>query len=129
MIIDAHCHVIVGEMMTNAVPAHWRPAISVEDGRQVVTFRGRELRSITAEFTDIEVMAGQAAAGGIDHLLLSPWIMLVPVEAGLAEAVRVCRVPGRASGYTLAASAPARAGIRNLLRCRRAGRSSSAKGD
>ena len=92
MIVDAHCHVIVGEMMTSAVPAHWRPAISVEDGRQVVTFRGRELRSIVAEFTDTEVMARQAAAGGVDHLLLSPWIMLVPVEAGLAEAARVCRV-------------------------------------
>jgi aminocarboxymuconate-semialdehyde decarboxylase len=92
LIVDAHCHVIVGEMMTSAVPAHWRPAISVEDGRQVVTFRGRELRSITAEFTDIEVMASQAAAVGIDHLLLSPWIMLVPVEADLAEAIRVCRV-------------------------------------
>lgn len=102
MIVDAHCHVIVGEMMTSAVPAHWRPAISVEDGRQVVTFRGRELRSITAEFTDIEVMASQAAAGGIDHLLLSPWIMLVPVEAGLTEAIRVCRVQNE--GLSLAAA-------------------------
>jgi len=102
LIVDAHCHVIVGEMMTSAVPAHWRPAISVEDGRQVVTFRGRELRSITAEFTDIEVMASQAAAGGIDHLLLSPWIMLVPVEAGLTEAIRVCRVQNE--GLSLAAA-------------------------
>lgn len=92
MIVDAHCHVIIGEMMTSAVPEHWRPAISVEDGRQIVTFRGRVLRSIVAEFTDIEVMAGQAAVGGIDHLLLSPWIMLVPTEAGLAEAIRICRV-------------------------------------
>src|ERR1700728_3810586 len=79
-------------MMTSAVPAHWRPAISVEDGRQVVTFRGRALRSTVAEFTDIDVMAAQAAAGGIDHLLLSPWIMLVPTEASLADAIRVCRV-------------------------------------
>jgi aminocarboxymuconate-semialdehyde decarboxylase len=102
LIVDAHCHVIVGEMMTSAVPAHWRPAISVEDGRQVVTFRGRQLRSIVAEFTDIEVMASQAAAGGIDHLLLSPWIMLVPVEAGLAEATRVCRVQNE--GLSLAAA-------------------------
>ena len=92
MIIDAHCHVIVPEMLTSAVPAHWRPAISIEDGRPVVTFRGRELRSIVAEFTDTEVMASQAAAAGVDHLLLSPWIMLVPVQAGLAEAARVCRV-------------------------------------
>ena len=88
--------------MTGAVPAHWRPAISTSGGRPVVTFRGRELRSIVAEFTDIEVMIAQAAADGVDHLLLSPWIMLVPTEAELAEAVRVCRVQNE--GLSLAAA-------------------------
>ena len=96
MIVDAHCHVIAAEMMTTAVPADWRPAISHADGRQVITFRGRELRSIVAEFSDVEVMRAQAAAGGVDHLLLSPWIMLVPTEAGLAEAIRICRVQNEA---------------------------------
>ena len=96
MIVDAHCHVIAAEMMTTAVPADWRPAISHADGRRVITFRGRELRSIVAEFSDVEVMRAQAAAGGVDHLLLSPWIMLVPTEAGLAEAIRICRVQNEA---------------------------------
>ena len=102
MIVDAHCHVIVPQLMTGAVPAHWRPAISTSGGRPVVTFRGRVLRSIVAEFTDIEVMIAQAAADGVDHLLLSPWIMLVPTEAELAEAVRVCRVQNE--GLSLAAA-------------------------
>jgi aminocarboxymuconate-semialdehyde decarboxylase len=96
LIVDAHCHVIAAEMMTTAVPADWRPAISHADGRQVITFRGRELRSIVAEFSDVEVMRAQAAAGGVDHLLLSPWIMLVPTEADLAEAIRICRVQNEA---------------------------------
>jgi aminocarboxymuconate-semialdehyde decarboxylase len=96
VIVDAHCHVIAAEMMTTAVPADWRPAISRAGGRQVVTFRGRELRSIVAEFTDIDVMLAQAAAGGVDHLLLSPWIMLVPTEADLADAIRICRVQNEA---------------------------------
>jgi aminocarboxymuconate-semialdehyde decarboxylase len=96
LIVDAHCHVIAAEMMTTAVPADWRPAISHADGRRVITFRGRELRSIVAEFSDVEVMRAQAAAGGVDHLLLSPWIMLVPTEAGLAEAIRICRVQNEA---------------------------------
>ena len=96
MIVDAHCHVIAAEMMTTAVPADWRPAISHADGRRVITFRGRELRSIVAEFSDVVMMRAQAAAGGVDHLLLSPWIMLVPTEAGLAEAIRICRVQNEA---------------------------------
>jgi aminocarboxymuconate-semialdehyde decarboxylase len=100
-IVDAHCHIIVPEMMTSAVPDRWRPAVSHQDGRPAVTFRGRTLRSVVGEFTDIEVMLAQAAAGGVGHLLLSPWIMLVPVEAGLAEAVRVCRVQNE--GLALAA--------------------------
>ena len=83
-------------MTTTAVPADWRPAISRAGGRQVITFRGRELRSTVAEFTDIDVMLAQAAAGGVDHLLLSPWIMLVPTEADPADAIRICRVQNEA---------------------------------
>jgi aminocarboxymuconate-semialdehyde decarboxylase len=102
LIVDAHCHVIVGEMMTRAVPEQWRPAICREDGRQVVKFRGRALRSIVAEFTDVEVMLAQAAAGGVGHLLLSPWIMLVPADAPLAEAAGVCRVQNEGLARTTA---------------------------
>jgi aminocarboxymuconate-semialdehyde decarboxylase len=92
LIIDTHCHIIVPEMMTGAVPAAWRPALSREDDQAVVTFRGRQLRAISREFSDVAVMADQAAAQGVDHLLLSPWIMLVPVEAAPDEALAVCRV-------------------------------------
>ena len=92
MIVDAHCHIIVPEMMTDAVPDGWRPALSHEHDQVVVTFRGKQLRAITREFCDVAAMAEQAAAQGVDHLLLSPWIMLIPVEADLDEALRVCRV-------------------------------------
>ena len=92
MIVDTHCHIIVPEMMTGAVPDDWRPALRHEDGGAVVTFRGRELRAITREFCDVTVMLDQAAGQGVDHLLLSPWIMLVPVDAGPQDALRVCRV-------------------------------------
>jgi len=101
MILDAHCHVIVPEMTTSAVPEHWRPSISRSGGEpgepggpgeQVVQFRGTRLRSAVAEFSDTGVMLAQAAAAGVTHLLLSPWIMLVPVTAPPAEAARVCRI-------------------------------------
>ena len=106
MIIDSHCHVIVGEMTAGQVPEQWRPAVSRASGQYRLTFRGREINSVTSEFTDIATMLGQAAATGVDHLLLSPWINLVPVDAGPADARLVCQVQNDA----LAAAAAAHPG-------------------
>ena len=92
MIIDSHCHVIVGEMTAGQVPEQWRPAVSRAGGQYRLRFRGREINSVTSEFTDIAAMLGQAATTGVDHLLLSPWINLVPVDAGPADARLVCQV-------------------------------------
>jgi aminocarboxymuconate-semialdehyde decarboxylase len=92
LIIDTHCHIIVPEMMTDRVPDGWRPSLSREDDQAVVTFRGKQVRAITREFSDVAVMLDQAAEQGVDHLLLSPWIMLAPVDAAPDEALRVCRV-------------------------------------
>ncbi len=96
MIVDAHCHFVPPVMLTGAVPEQWRPGLRTEGGRRVISFRGRLLHSVVAEFSDVDAMRAEAAADGVDHLVLSPWIMLVPVEAGLNEAVRVCRVQNEA---------------------------------
>jgi aminocarboxymuconate-semialdehyde decarboxylase len=92
LIVDTHSHIIVPEMLTDRVPERWRPSLSRADGRALVTFRGAPVRSITREFCDVTAMLDQAAAQGVDHLLLSPWIMLIPVDAAPDEALRVCRV-------------------------------------
>jgi aminocarboxymuconate-semialdehyde decarboxylase len=92
VILDSHCHVIPAGMLTEAVPADWRPVLSIADGRQLVSFRGRTLTSITGEFTDVSAMLEQARAAGVSHLLLSPWILLVPVLAEPGLAARICRV-------------------------------------
>jgi aminocarboxymuconate-semialdehyde decarboxylase len=70
-------------MMTAAVPPRWRPPIP---------------RSAVGEFTDVDVMLEHAAAQGVDHLLLSPWIRLVPADPGadLGEARAICRVQNEA---------------------------------
>jgi aminocarboxymuconate-semialdehyde decarboxylase len=96
LIIDSHCHVIVPEMTARRVPEAWRPTLRTEDGRRLVGFRGRELTSAVGEFSDVAVMLGDAATTGVDHLLLSPWINLVPVDAGPDEAQLVCRVQNEA---------------------------------
>ncbi len=92
MILDCHCHIIPAAMLAGGVPDDWRPAVGVQDGRQVVSFQGRRLSSVTGEFCDVSVMLGQAAAAGVTSLLLSPWILLLPVQADLATAARICRM-------------------------------------
>ena len=82
--------------MTSArVPGDWRPVIRRDGagtGRYLLSFRGRDVTSVTGEFTDLAAILGEAAASGVDHLLLSPWITLVPVDAPLPEARLVCEV-------------------------------------
>jgi aminocarboxymuconate-semialdehyde decarboxylase len=103
VIVDAHCHIIAADMMTDAVPERWRPVIRRSGGRHVVEFRGRQLTSAVAEFSDVDVMLAQAAAVGVTHLLLSPWIMLVPATAPAPEAALVCRVQNEALAGAAAA--------------------------
>ena len=107
MIVDCHCHIVPAEMTTTAVPERWRAALRRdEDGRTAVGLAGRVIRSIVGEFTDVAEMLSQAAAQGVDHLLLSPWIMLVPVDAEIGEARHVCQVQNEALS-ALAAARPA----------------------
>jgi len=56
LIIDTHCHIIVAEMTAGTVPEHWRPVVSRENGRYRLGFRGREINSVTGEFTDVAAM-------------------------------------------------------------------------
>jgi aminocarboxymuconate-semialdehyde decarboxylase len=103
LIVDVHCHVIVEEMTAQAVPEDWRPAIRRENGHYRLAFRGRDVSSVVGEFTDIDTMLGEAAATGVDHLLLSPWISLVPASAEIAEAQQVCDVHNTALAALTAA--------------------------
>jgi len=108
LIVDCHCHIVVAEMTTGAVPRRWRPSLRRgADGGTVVELDGRELRSVRGEFSDVCVMLEEAARQGVDHLLLSPWIMLVPVAAELGEALEVCAVQNHALS-ALAAARPGR---------------------
>jgi aminocarboxymuconate-semialdehyde decarboxylase len=91
VIVDCHAHAIPAAMRTTAVPDDWRPRLEHADGQQVVSFQGQRLTSVTGEFCDVAVMLEQAAAARVSHLVLSPWIALVPVLAEPADAARICR--------------------------------------
>jgi aminocarboxymuconate-semialdehyde decarboxylase len=108
VILDCHCHVIPAGMLTDAVPDDWRPVVSHEAGQQVVSFQGRRLTSMTGELSDVGAMLAQAAATGVSHLLLSPWILLVPVLAEPVLAARICRVQNESLAQAAADSADGR---------------------
>jgi len=90
-------------MTARTVPPDWRPVVGRAGGRYRLAFRGRDIGSVTGEFTDADVMLGQAIGTGVGHLLLSPWISLVPAEAGLADARAVCEVHNSALAALTAA--------------------------
>lgn len=93
MKIDTHWHVIVPEI-TTAVGAGeaWRPSVRWEEGTQIVELRGRVIRSAIREFVRIEKMLEEAAGLGVDHLLLCPWVNLIPNSLPAEEAREVCVV-------------------------------------
>ena len=80
------------EITARSVPENWRPVLGTQAGRPTVRFRGRSLTSVLSEFSDTGVMLDAAASTGVSHLLLSPWISLVPVDAAADEARLVCQV-------------------------------------
>ncbi len=97
MIADVHAHVIVEAITRAADPGdRWRPEVAWRDGAQVVEFGGREIRSAKREFVRIDRILEDEAASRIDHVVLSPWVQLVPYDLAGDEALRICRIQNEA---------------------------------
>lgn len=97
MTVDAHWHIIVPEIVRGAAGSEpWRPGVRREDGAQVVEFKGKSIRSAVREFVDVKRMLEEADALGIDHLLLSPWVSLLPDSLEPRQALDVCRLQNEA---------------------------------
>lgn len=92
-VVDAHAHIVVGELFSSGDPL---PPMMAElrdvGGRRRVFTQGHELSSVVGEFVDPGVMAENAGAEGVDHLLLSPWVQLLPMGLPALEARRRCEV-------------------------------------
>lgn len=72
-VVDCHAHVIVPGL---GAEVGWR------DGAQVVSHRGREIRSATREFSDLDGILAAQDAAGVDVVVLCPWVDLCGVEVG-----------------------------------------------
>ena len=71
MVVDAHSHVIVPGL---GADVRW------DDGAQVVSYQGREIRSALREFGDVTRIVEEQDRAGVDVVVLAPWVNLCGVE-------------------------------------------------
>jgi aminocarboxymuconate-semialdehyde decarboxylase len=104
VIIDAHAHIVVRAAADGpGRTGNWRPHLVEAAGHTAVFSDGRELTSVVREITSPERMAHDAAAQGVGHLLLSPWVRLLPFGYPLQEARQICTVQNDALAQLIAA--------------------------
>ena len=70
-VVDVHAHVVVPRV---GADVSWR------HGAQVVRFGGREIRSATREFVDLERILLEQKRAGVDAVVLCPWVNLLGRE-------------------------------------------------
>lgn len=82
MVIDLHAHIIVPGILREAAPDEaWRPSVFWQDGRQIIDFAGKPIRSAVREFVQIERILEEQARSGVDHVVLAPWVSIVRYNA------------------------------------------------
>lgn len=93
MIVDAHAHIIVPEILREAVPAEdWRPRVVWENGKQFVEYGGKRIGSATREFVQPEKILAEMDKAGVDAALLCPWVSLVRYDAPPADSLAACQI-------------------------------------
>jgi aminocarboxymuconate-semialdehyde decarboxylase len=71
MVVDAHAHVIVPGLGAD---------VAWHDGRQIVSYGGRSIRSALREFADVSRIVEEQDRAGVDVVVLAPWVNLCGVE-------------------------------------------------
>lgn len=93
MIIDAHAHIIVPEILREAKPAEeWRPRVTWENGKQFIEYGPKRIGSATREFVTPEKILDEMKKSGADAVLLCPWVSLVRYESKPEESLISCQV-------------------------------------
>jgi len=71
VVVNAHAHVIVPGLGAD---------VRRENGKQVVAFGGREVRSALREFVDVARILEEQERAGVDYVVLCPWVQLLDHE-------------------------------------------------
>ena len=93
MIIDTHAHIIVPELVRPpGAEGDWRPGVYYQEGRQIVSYQGKQIKSALRPFADIDGILSAQEAAGVDCVLLCPWVNLLCYETGVEEGLRTSRI-------------------------------------
>jgi aminocarboxymuconate-semialdehyde decarboxylase len=93
VIIDTHAHIILPEMTREYAPEEdWRPRVFHQDGRQVIDYQGKQIKSAIRPFVHIEQILEAQAQSGVDRVILCPWVTLLRYEVEPQEALRTSRI-------------------------------------
>jgi len=92
-VVDVHAHVL-GRDLVRAPGREepWRPVLAGRGGRRVVELGGRPVDSLVGELVDIDGILDESSRAGIGHVLLSPWVALLPNGLDPGLAAEVCRL-------------------------------------
>jgi len=96
-VVDVHSHIVVDALLEG--PDAVDPGFAssrIVDGRRRLIVRGKELTSAVGEFFDPVAMVADAASAGVDHLVLSPWVQLLPEGLAAGAARRRCEAQNAA---------------------------------
>ena len=95
--IDTHAHIVVPELLREAAPDEtWRPRIFREEGRQIVEYAGKQIKSAIYEFVRIDSILEAQSAASVDRIVLCPWVSLLRYEANPDEGLRISRIQNEA---------------------------------
>src|SRR3990170_3732501 len=96
MIIDAHAHIIVPEITRSSGEDGWRPHVYWENGKQVIEFVGKQIKSAVREFVHLEGILEAQSEAGIDRVLLCPWVSILNYDAQIEAGLRTSRIQNEA---------------------------------
>lgn len=89
---DCHIHFLPPELLSSEVGSKVGPSISYSQGEQYLVYqKGKPLDSVVRDFSRLEVIEGQSHQIGIEKLVLSPWVAMLPLDEDPASAAKICR--------------------------------------
>jgi aminocarboxymuconate-semialdehyde decarboxylase len=97
LVIDTHAHIIVPEITREISHEEaWRPRVVWEDGRQIIEFAGKRIKSAIYEFVHIEAILEAQSSAGVDRVLLCPWVSLLCYTVDPDQGLRISRIQNQA---------------------------------
>lgn len=91
VVTDSHIHFLPPSLLSSSGDSSGVYATFDAGGRQTLYLRGRPLDSVVRDFTRLEIVRRECLQMGVDSLVLSPWVSMLPLDASPGAAAQACR--------------------------------------